>query len=520
MNAAAQPLQPSRAGRPLPAPDHPLQTQQPLPTAMGHCLLVHGFLSAEECAALIDAAETRGFVGAGSDYPPSYRNNDRQVLDDDALARRLFERLRGYAPERLVDADGAGWRLHALNERLRLCRYRPGQRFNIHQDGVHHRGADERTRLTFMIYLTDGDAFDGGDTVFYAQGPQAGDDAPPAIARVRPRAGLLIVFDHALWHAGEAVTRGVKHILRSDLLYRRQTPAPVAAPAAFAPGHDGYVWSLTRLRDGRIVSSGRDAAIRVWSPEGVLQARLQGHRQSVLGVCEVGRDRLASVSRDRCLRWWDLRSGECVGEIAAHDAAVLSLLRLDDGRLVSGAADARIALWSRDGEQVGDLRGHRGWVWSLCKLDAYRLVSASEDGELRVWDARSERCLDVWSAPTPLRSVDGRVHPAAPGSPASHRIATGDIDGRVRLFELHGDRFVALRDWQAHDAAVRRVRWLDDGRLVSCGEDGRVRLWSLERDGAVAERRHANFATDAIELADGRLLSCGYDGELRFDAMD
>ncbi|MBW8809390.1 MAG: 2OG-Fe(II) oxygenase [Lysobacter sp.] len=515
------PAQDNELARPLATAPAELDTEQPLPAAMGHCLLVHGFLNTEECAALIDAAEARGFVGAGSDYPPSYRNNDRQVLDDDALARRLFERLRAYAPERLVDADGAGWRLHALNERLRLCRYRPGQRFNIHQDGVHHRGADQRTRLTFMIYLTDGEAFDGGDTVFYAQGPQGGvDDAPPVVARVRPRAGLLIVFDHALWHAGEAVTRGVKHILRSDLLYRRERPAPVAAPAAFSPGHDGYVWSLARLRDGRIVSSGRDAAIRVWSPEGALQARLLGHRQSVLGVCEVGRDRLASVSRDRSLRWWDLRRGECVGEVAAHDAAVLSLLRLDDGRLASGGADARIALWSRDGEHVGDLRGHRGWVWSLCGLDAGRLVSASEDGELRLWDARSQDCVGVWSGGAPLRSVDARVNPPSRGSLTAHCIAIGDIAGRVRLLELHGDCFVAVRDWQAHDAAVRRIRWLDDGRLVSCGEDGRVRLWSLERGEVIAERRHANFATDAIELADGRLLSCGYDGELRFDAMD
>ena len=531
MNAAAQSLQPSRAGRPLPAQNNELETkldnqlakldtEQPLPAAMGHCLLVHGFLSPDECAALIDAAEARGFVGAGSDYPPSYRNNDRQVLDDDALAQRLFERLRAYAPERLVDDDGAGWRLHALNERLRLCRYRPGQRFNIHQDGVHHRGADQRTRLTFMIYLTDGDAFDGGDTVFYAQGPQGGaDDAPPVVARVRPRAGLLIVFDHALWHAGEAVTRGIKHILRSDLLYRREMPAPIAAPAAFSPGHDGYVWSLTRLRDGRIVSSGRDAAIRVWSPEGALQARLLGHRQSVLGVCELDGERLASVSRDRCLRWWDLRRGECIRGVVAHDAAVLSLLKLDDGRLASGGADARIALWSQHGEQAGELRGHRGWVWSLCKLDAHRLISASEDGELRLWDARLQRCLDVCSGTTPLRSVDARANPSSPGSSVSHCVAVGHIAGRVRLFELDGDRFVAVRDWQAHDAAVRRVRWLDDGRLVSCGEDGRVRLWSREHDRALAERRHANFATDAIELADGRLLSCGYDGELRFDAV-
>lgn len=552
MHAAAHTLEPSGAGRPLPA----LHTEDPLPAALGRCTLIHGFLDAEECAAQIESAQARGFVDAGSDYPPSYRNNDRQVLDDAALAQHLFERLRAYAPPLLVDADGARWRLHSLNERLRLCRYLPGQRFNIHQDGVHHRGPDLRTRLTFMIYLTDGAAFEGGDTLFYAQGPRSDGDAhgaPPVIARVRPRAGTLIVFDHALWHAGEAVSRGVKHILRSDLLYARETPAIARAPAtaattatAFAPGHDGYVWSLSRLSDGRVVSSGRDAAIRLWSRDGLAQTQLRGHRQSVLGVCEAGRDRLLSVSRDRCLRMWDLGRGECLGEVAAHDAAALCLLALDAQRFASGGADARIALWSAHGQALGSLRGHTGWVWGLCRAGVDRLLSASEDGELRLWDSRALGCVEVWRGATPLRSVDARAlghgHGSHVGSQvdslvgssavsrAGFCVASGDIAGRIRLFELQGERLRLVREWSAHDAAVRRVRWLADGRLLSCGEDGRVRVWSVDRGRSdpqtadakvpVYERQHANFATDAIELDDGRLLSCGYDGELRCARMD
>lgn len=561
MHAAAHTLEPSGAGRPLPA----LHSEDPLPAALGRCTLIHGFLAPDECAAHIAAAQARGFLDTGGDYPPSYRNNDRQVLDDPALAQRLFERLREHAPQLLIDADGARWRLHSLNERLRLCRYRPGQRFNIHQDGVHHRGPDLRTHLTFMIYLTDGEAFDGGDTLFYAQGPRSdgdADGAPPVAARVRPRAGTLIVFDHALWHAGEAVTRGVKYLLRSDLLYSRERPLPAganAAPAAFAPGHDGYVWSLTRLDDGRIVSGGRDAAIRLWSGDGALLARLQGHRQSVLGTCQAGRDRLLSVSRDRGLRLWDLARGECLGEVRAHEAAALCLARLDARRFASGGADARIALWSARGRPLGALHGHAGWVWSLCGAGADRLLSASEDGQMRLWDMRALRCVQAWQGATPLRSVDAclldprrfdardidpheagfrqaglreaglrevdsrqphsrrpdaRALDGASNARARHSVATGDIAGRIRLFELDDDRLRPVREWPAHDAAVRRVRWLGDGRLASCGEDGRVRVW--DREGSLLqERRHDNFATDALLLDDGRLLSCGYDGVLR-----
>jgi len=505
MNAAAQTLLPARADA---VSSTVRAIERPLPASLGACALIHGFLDADECAALIDAAQARGFVGAGGDYPPSYRNNDRQVLDDEALAQRLFERLRDYAPHELIDADGARWRLDSLNPRLRLCRYRPGQRFNLHQDGVHHRGPDLRSRLTFMIYLTDGAAFAGGDTLFYAHGPGPGGEAgAEPLARVRPRAGALIVFDHALWHAGETVTAGIKHLLRSDLMYRRvdaaREPVTAAAPP-FAPGHDGYVWTLARLSDGRIASAGRDAQVRLWSGDGRERARLQGHAQSVLGLCELPGARLATVSRDRSLRIWRLDDGRCLRSVVAHAAAALCLARLGDGHLASGAADGVIGLWRDDGERLRTWNAHAGWVWSLCALGPRQLISASEDGCLAWWD--TDRCgrIAALDRGAPLRSVD--AHGAC--------IAFAGIDGRIGLAQAGDDGLRELRSWNGHDAAVRRVRWLDGGRLVSCGEDGRVRVW--DRDGALLqERRHDNFATDALALADGRLLSCGYDGVLR-----
>ena len=102
----------------------------PLPDRPEFCMVCPGFLTPAECAEFIAQSERRGYAGAGSDYPPSYRNNDRQVLDDADLAARLLERLRRHAPATLPgEPGGPEWALHAVNERFRLCRYRPGQRF-------------------------------------------------------------------------------------------------------------------------------------------------------------------------------------------------------------------------------------------------------------------------------------------------------------------------------------------------------------------------------------------------------
>lgn len=492
----------------MPAAPRPFDAvEHPLPPQFATCLLIHDFLAPHECADLIAQAVARGFASAQADYPPSYRDNERQVVDDPALAEHLLLRLRGWIPETRVDDGGSTWRLSALNERLRLCRYREGQQFRIHQDGVHHRGADERSRLTFMIYLDGPESFDGGDTVFYADGPRA---EPDVIARVRPRRGSVIVFDHALWHAGEPLTRGRKHILRSDLVYRRVGPRAESHDAYV--GHSGYVWTLQRLADGRVASGGRDGAIRVWEPGGLRHVRLAGHAQSVFGLAQTAPERLVSVSRDRSLRWWNLANGICERTVVAHDAAALCVVRASHGRIATGGADGTIALWNDDGDELVRLRGHAGWVWALAIVDDDTLASASEDGTVKLWNLREARCRATLAGDRPLRAVAARRN-----DDGSMELAAGDDRGRVCAWTIAGRTIEPRATFAAHDAAVRRLRYLDDGALASCGEDYRVRVWREAR--CVFEAAHANFATDVAQLDGRRLLSCGYDGVLKEHAI-
>jgi len=485
---------------PAPAPVH-----DPLPPGLGWCRVVPGFLSAQECRQLIAAAQARGFAGAGTDYPPSYRNNDRQVVDDPALAAHLLQRLRPHVPATL-QAGGEHWQLHSLNERLRLCRYGPGQAFHAHQDGVHHRGAGLRSHLTFMVYLTDGDEFEGGDTLFYGQAPGAEPQQP--VGRLRPHAGSLIVFDHALWHAGAVVQAGVKHIIRSDVLYQRTSHAADVPSGPWQPAHRGYVWTLAALPGGGIASGGRDTAIRLWTAEGQCQGELQGHTRSVLGLAVQGDGRLASVSRDRSLRVWDLASGRCVHVDERHDAALLAVASMGRHGLATGGADGRVRLTTAEpGGPTVVLAGHQGWVWAVAALGHTQLASASEDGCLRIWHLDGGRCVACLEGSVPLRTLA-----AAPGG---QMLAAGGIDGRVTLWQRAGPRWQPQRTWPAHGAAVRRVRFFGDGLLASAGEDGWVRLWHLAEGQQVAATRHDNFATDVLPLGQDGWLSCSYDGSLR-----
>ena len=129
------------------------------------------------------------------------RNNRRVIIDDVALARDLFERVRPHVPARLFDRRVVG-----ANERFRCYRYDPGQRFAPHFDGCFARDASERSELTFMVYLNED--FGGGTTRFHDYDID-----------VRPRTGQALLFQHRLLHEGCVVTSGAKYVLRSDVMY-------------------------------------------------------------------------------------------------------------------------------------------------------------------------------------------------------------------------------------------------------------------------------------------------------------
>lgn len=176
------------------------------------------FLTPQECADFVAAAEAAGFGDApistsvGMVMRKDIRNNDRVMIDDVPLAARLYDRLRPLLPPNFRVYEPCG-----LNERFRHYRYGVGQKFDWHMDGAFARDTGERSRLTFMLYLNDG--FVGGETVFNTRrlGAVRGDDETIAVT---PVAGTALLFRHDVLHTGAVVIRGVKYVMRSDVMYR------------------------------------------------------------------------------------------------------------------------------------------------------------------------------------------------------------------------------------------------------------------------------------------------------------
>jgi prolyl 4-hydroxylase len=169
-----------------------------------YILLVRGFLHPDRCEALVRWSEARGFEEAllsSGRRREEIRNNDRILFDDGDLADEMWSLVGPFVPS--PGADGAV--AVGLNERFRFYRYHPGQRFAPHTDGSFRRDDRERSRFTFMVYLN-GD-LEGGETRFRR-------------IVIPPVQGCALLFRHEIEHEGCEVTRGVKYVLRSDVMFR------------------------------------------------------------------------------------------------------------------------------------------------------------------------------------------------------------------------------------------------------------------------------------------------------------
>ncbi|WP_324678782.1 2OG-Fe(II) oxygenase [Hymenobacter sp. GOD-10R] len=169
---------------------------------------VDDFLTKPECQEFMVLSEKNGYEAAkvntnsGAKVLTHIRNNNRSFYKNEELAQSLWLKVQPFVPAQLGNSKAIG-----LNELFRFYRYQRGHQFKGHFDESYIRNKFEASYLTFMIYLNEN--FEGGETTFKG-------------ISIRPKQGMALLFLHNLYHEGSEVIKGVKYVLRTDVMYRVQ----------------------------------------------------------------------------------------------------------------------------------------------------------------------------------------------------------------------------------------------------------------------------------------------------------
>lgn len=204
-----------------------------------------------------------------------------------------------------------------------------------------------------------------------------------------------------------------------------------------------------------------------------------------------------------------LAPGGASAQLRGHGGPVRALAISADGtQAVSGSFDTSAIRWSiarNAAEQV--MRFHDGAVNAVAFLPDGRVVTGGADARIALWSP---------TQPQPVSVLDGHSAPVVglAVSPDGKMLASASWDHTVRLWPLTGG---APRVLEGNSQNVNGVAFSLDGRdLISAGYDATLRIWSIAGSGDATVRNLPTPLNSVAVAADGEIVAGGADGKVYF----
>lgn len=292
-------------------------------------------------------------------------------------------------------------------------------------------------------------------------------------------------------------------------------------------GHTGAVYDIAADHLGAIWSVGGDGWVVRWdalhSSDGVLVARAD---VQLFSVCLVpSRSLLVAGDMKGALHWIDVSVSAQYAQIQTHRKGVFAIQWYDE-KIYSAGGDGVLTMWELDGQQppmpqVSHTLSNERLRCMAFSPDGSRLLVGASDGNLYelnphtlelvhtlhqahtssvftvayspcglyVYTGGRDALLKKWSATDIARGALCTVAAhwftinKVAVHPKGHLLATASRDKTIKIWDSTDLKLLKVIDvmkYRGHTHSVNKLLWLNDTQLVSCGDDKKIYLWSID----------------------------------------
>lgn len=247
---------------------------------------------------------------------------------------------------------------------------------------------------------------------------------------------------------------------------------------------------------------------------------------------------LASAGYDHTIRFWDALTGVCSRTIQHTDSQVNRLEITSDKRYLAAAGNLYVRLYdirqtgnsgntseanaggnnsnNNNSNPVMTFEGHTNNVTSLAfQVDNKWMVSSLEDGMVKVWDVRSPSVQRNYKHHCPVNEVV--IHPN------QGELISCDQDGNIRIWDL-GENQCTHHLIPEDDVPINSISVASEGSMLVAGNNkGNCYVWLMQNQKDITSltpvtkfRSHLKYITRVVLLNDMRhLATCSADHTAR-----
>ena len=192
-----------------------------------------------------------------------------------------------------------------------------------------------------------------------------------------------------------------------------------------------------------------------------------------------------------------------------HRGRINCLIKLPDGKIVSGGQDSKIKIWDINKKEcISTLEGHTSIIWDIKYLKKNMLISAADDNTSKIWDIQNKSSINLYSSKRHISCVavlkNNKVLLAAGKNLLLFDLNTkdqescldlsvwtittlknGDVaaglgNGLLYILQITDEIIVKTEFPRGHNSTINSIIELSDGKIVTISDENEPIMWDRD----------------------------------------